>query len=88
MGLSLDSLHGHDWQGLRDLVGMTEGGTDDEIEDLILEIGERNGMMVLGGGGAMIPMLLKECKSFHKCTGRGPDDLAYPVEGGEKPLAL
>jgi hypothetical protein len=36
----------------------------------------------------MIPMLLKECKSFHKCTGREPDDLAYLVEGWKKPIAL
>lgn len=40
MGLSLDSLHVYDWQGLGDVVGMTKGGTDDGIEDLILEIGK------------------------------------------------
>jgi hypothetical protein len=40
VGLSLDSSHVYDWQGLGDVVGMTKGGTDDGIEDLILEIGK------------------------------------------------
>jgi hypothetical protein len=31
---------------------------------------------------------IKECKSSPKWTGREPDDLAYPVEGWKKPLAL
>ncbi len=49
-GLSLDSLHVHDWQGLGDVVGMTMGGTDDGTEDLILEIGkEMEGWYLVAG---------------------------------------
>jgi hypothetical protein len=40
VGPSLDSLHVYDWEGLGDVVRMTNGGTDDGIEDLILEIGK------------------------------------------------
>lgn len=50
MGLSLNSLHVYDWQGLGDVVRMTKGGTDDGIEDLILEIGkEMEGWYLVAG---------------------------------------
>lgn len=46
----LDSLHVYDRQGLGDVVGMTTGGTDDGIEDLILEIGkEMEGWYLVAG---------------------------------------